>query len=126
MRAMKLASASLCVTGLISGLAVLTFASAAYAAPLQIRNAWVAPGNWASIWLAKKELARHVGQSYEMDPVHFVGTPPMITGLANNEIEIANLAYSTLGIAVQNAGLDDLRIVADEFQDGVDDYYSQE
>ena len=27
--------------------------------------------------------------------------------LANNELEIANLAYSTLGIAVQNAGLDD-------------------
>src|SRR5262249_32761916 len=49
-----------------------------------------------------------------------------VTALANNQIEISNLAYSTLGIAIQNAGLDDLRIVADEFQDGVEGYYSQE
>ena len=86
----------------------------------------MAPGNWASIGLVKKDLARHFGQSYAVDPVHYVGTPPMITALANDQIEIANLAYSTLGIAVENAGLDDMRVVADEFQDGVDDYYSEE
>jgi sulfonate transport system substrate-binding protein len=74
----------------------------------------------------EKDLARHFGQSYALDPVHYVGTPPMITALANDQIEIANLAYSTLGIAVENAGLDDMRVVADEFQDGVDDYYSEE
>jgi NitT/TauT family transport system substrate-binding protein len=50
----------------------------------------------------------------------------MITALANNQLELSNLAYSTLGIAIENAGLNDLRIVADEFQDGVDGYYSQE
>jgi sulfonate transport system substrate-binding protein len=117
MHALKIACASLCATAL---------AGAAHAAPFQIREAWVAPGNWASIWLVKKELARHFGQSYAVDPVHYVGTPPMIAALANDQIEIANLAYSTLGIAVENAGLDDMRVVADEFQDGVDDYYSEE
>jgi sulfonate transport system substrate-binding protein len=117
MRVGKIACAVLCATGL---------AGSVEAAPLRIREAWVAPGNWSSIWLAKKELARHLGQSYEFDPVHFVGTPPMITALATNEIEISNLAYSTLGIAVENAGLDDIRVIADEFQDGVDGYYSQE
>ena len=61
-----------------------------------------------------------------MEPVRFAGTPPMITALANNELEISNLAFSTLGIAIENAGLSDLRIVADEFQDGVAGYYSQE
>ncbi len=95
--------------------------------PLKIRAAWVAPvTNWASIWLEKKDLAKHFGQSYVMEPVHFAGTPPMITALANNELEIADLAYSTLGIAIENAGLDDLRIIGDEFQDGVAGYYSQE
>ena len=59
--------------------------------------------------VGQKELARHIGQFYTLDPVHYVGTPPMITALANDQIEIANLAYSTLGIAVQNAGLDDMR-----------------
>jgi NitT/TauT family transport system substrate-binding protein len=101
-------------------------AGAASAEPVHIRIAWVAPGNWASIWLQKKDLARHLGQSYEMVPEHYVGTPPMIAAMANNEVEITNLAYSTLGIAVENAGLDDLRIVADEFQDGVGEYYSEE
>jgi NitT/TauT family transport system substrate-binding protein len=75
---------------------------------------------------AKKELAKHWGLSYVMEAVRYQGTPPMITALANNELEIANLAYSTLGLAIQNAGLEDLRIVADEFQDGVPGYYSSE
>jgi NitT/TauT family transport system substrate-binding protein len=110
----------------IVGLCALAFTGAANADPLKIREAWVAPGNWASIWLQKKDLAKHFGQSYVMEPVHYVGTPPMITALANNEAEITNLAYSTLGIAIENAGLNDLRIICDEFQDGVPGYYSQE
>jgi sulfonate transport system substrate-binding protein len=115
---MKFAVASLCV---------ISFAGAVNAEPIKIRNSWVAPvTNWASILLEKKDLAKHMGQSYVMEPVRFAGTPPMITALANNELEISNLAYSTLGIAVENAGLRDLRIVADEFQDGVSGYYSQE
>jgi sulfonate transport system substrate-binding protein len=100
-------------------------AGAASAQPVTIRDGWVAPGNWGSIWLQKKDLAKHFGQSYVMEPVHYVGTPPMITALATNEVEVTNLAYSTLGIAIGNAGLDDLRIISDEFQDGVEGYYSQ-
>jgi sulfonate transport system substrate-binding protein len=118
MRAMTFALASLCA---------IAFTGTANAEPIKIRNSWVAPvTNWASILLEKKDLAKHMGQSYVMEPVRFAGTPPMITALANNELEISNLAYSTLGIAIENAGLSDLRIVADEFQDGVAGYYSQE
>ena len=119
MRVKHIAWAGLCSVA-------VAFASAASAAPVNIREGWVAPGNWASIWLQKKDLAKHVGQSYVMEPVHFVGTPPMITALANNETEVANLAYSTLGIAIENAGLSDMRVICDEFQDGVPGYYSQE
>jgi NitT/TauT family transport system substrate-binding protein len=35
-------------------------------------------------------------------------------------------AYSTLALAVQNAKMDDLRVIADSFQDGVDGYYTNE
>jgi NitT/TauT family transport system substrate-binding protein len=113
----------------LAGLCALAFAGAgaAGAEPVKIRNSWVAPvTNWASIMLEKKDLAKHLGKSYVMEPVRYAGTPPMITALANGELEISNLAYSTLGIAIENAGLKDLRIIADEFQDGVKDYYSQE
>ena len=95
--------------------------------PVKIRLSWVAPvTNWASIMLEKKELARHLGTSYTLEPVRYPGTPPMVTALANNELEVANLAYSTLAIAIKNAGMDDLRVIADEFRDGVQGYYSQE
>lgn len=110
----------------IAGFCAAIFASGASAEPLKITEGWVAPGNWASIWLQKKDLAKHFDKSYVMVPEHFVGTPPMVTALANNQVAIANLAYSTLGIAIENAGLNDLRIVSDEFQDGVPGYYSQE
>jgi len=106
---------------------VVVSAGIATAQPVTIRTSWVAPvTNWASIWLEKKDLAKHLGQTYLVEPTQFQGTPPMITALANNQLEISNLAYSTLGIAIENAGLSDLRVVADEFQDGVDGYYSQE
>lgn len=106
---------------------ILLTTSLADGEPVKIRNAFVVPvANWAPMLEAKKELAKHWGLSYVMEAVRYQGTPPMITALANNELEIANLAYSTLGLAIQNAGLEDLRIVADEFQDGVPGYYSSE
>lgn len=104
---------------LLSGLAA--------AQPVKIRVAYVVPvANWASLLFEKPGLARHNGKSYSFEAVHFQGTPQMITALANNELEIADLAFASLAIAVQNAGMDDLRVIADEFQDGVPGYYSDE
>ena len=122
MRVIKFALAGLCAVVLCA----MVLAGAANAEPLKITLGWVAPGNWASIWLQKKDLAKHYGKSYVVDPIHFAGTPPMVTALANNQVDIANLAYSTLGIAIENADLTDLRIISDEFQDGVDDTFSEE
>jgi NitT/TauT family transport system substrate-binding protein len=105
----------------------LAAGAAGAAEPVNIRVSWIAPvTNWAPMLLEKKELARHLGISYTLEPVRYVGTPQMITALANNELEIANLAFSTIPIAIQNAGLQDLRVIADELQDGVEGYYSQE
>ena len=119
MRFLKLALAGLCALGLTAG--------AAKAEPVKIRMSWVAPvANWASILLYKKDLMKHLGKSYTLETIHFRGTPPMITALANNEIEISNLAYSTLAIAIANAGMDDIRVIADEFQDGVPGYFTEQ
>lgn len=99
----------------------------AQADPIKIRAAYVVPvANWASLLAEKKDLTKHWGTSYEFEAVRYQGTPPMITALATNELEIADLAYSTLGLAIQNAGLDDLKVIADEFQDGAPGYYSDE
>jgi NitT/TauT family transport system substrate-binding protein len=115
--------------GLTALAALLLFdpGAARSAEPVKIRMSWVAPvSNWASIVLEKKDLAKHLGKSYTLESIRFAGTPPMITAIANNELEVSNLAYSTLALAIQNAGLDDIVVIADEFQDGVPGYYTAE
>src|SRR5258707_14746169 len=83
------------------------------AEPVKIRMAWVAPvSNWASILLEKQDLAKHLGKSYTVEAVRFAGTPPMITAIANGELEVSNLTYSTFPLAIQNANIDDLRVIA--------------
>ncbi len=100
---------------------------AAQADPIKIRGSYVVPvANWASLLAEKKDLTKHWGTSYDFEAVRYQGTPPMITAMAVNELEIGDLAYSTLGLAVQNSGLDDLQVIADEFQDGAPGYYSDE
>src|SRR5262245_13935437 len=99
--------------------AAITATGAARAEPLAIRMSYVVPiSNWAPFIVAKKDLAKHWGKTYNMEAVRYQGTPPMITAMANGELEIASLAYSTLGIAIANAGISDLRVISDEFRDG--------
>jgi sulfonate transport system substrate-binding protein len=106
---------------------VLAAATAARAEPLKIRNSYVVPvANWTPLLTAKKDLAQHWGKSYVMEETRYQGTPPMITALANNELDVAGLAYSTLGLAISNAGISDLRVVSDGFRDGVPGYFSNQ
>lgn len=108
-------------------LSAVAVTGAAQAQPLLIRNSYVVPvANWEPMIVEKKDLAKHWGKSYVMEAVRYQGTPTMITALANGELEIANLAYSTLGIAIENAGISDLRVISDDFRDGVPGYFSNQ
>ena len=115
------------LTTAAAAVAMLATSFAAHADPLKIRLAWIVPvANIAPILFAKEGIAKNLGKTYTIEPVRFQGTPPMITALAVNEIEVGLLGYSTMGLAIQNAGMDDLRIFADEFQDGAGNGYSNE
>jgi sulfonate transport system substrate-binding protein len=117
MRSLKFALAAMAAS------AMLGAGPAQSADPVKIRMSWVAPvSNWASMLLEKQDLAKHIGKSYTVESIRFAGTPLMITAMANGELEIGNLAYSSLPLAIQNANMDDLRVIADEFQDGVEGY----
>jgi len=97
------------------------------AAPARIRVGWVvASSNLPAFLFAKDGLAHYQGSTYEMEAMHFSGTPQMITALAAGELDIGTLAYSSFALAVENAKMDDLHIIADEFQDGVNGYYTDE
>ncbi len=113
--------------GGLAGALLLAAGAANAQQPVKIRVSYAVPvSNWATLIAEKLDLAKHHGKSYTFEAVRYQGTPPMITALANNELEIANLAYSSLGLAIQNAGLDDLRVISDEFQDGVEGRYSSQ
>jgi sulfonate transport system substrate-binding protein len=96
--------------------------------PPAIRLAWsVMPGELAPVIFASKpELAHNNGKTYAFAPVHITASPQMIQGLAADEIDIAAFAFSSFPLAVQNAGMTDLRIIADESQDGAPGYYTDE
>ncbi len=115
-------------TGLYAAALTCALGAAAGAdEPLKIRLSYIVPvSNWATILFQKPELAHHLGKSYTFEPVHFDGTPQLIQALAVNELEIANLGFTTVALAVVNAGMSDLRIIADELQDGVPGYYSNQ
>jgi sulfonate transport system substrate-binding protein len=95
--------------------------------PVKIRIGWVVPiTDWALFMVEKRDLLRHAGKTYVLEPVRFASSPTVITAMAGNDLDIGNLAFSTLGLAIENAGLHDLRVVSDLFQDGVAGYYSNE
>jgi ABC-type nitrate/sulfonate/bicarbonate transport system substrate-binding protein len=92
----------------------------ARAEPVTIRVGWVVvPASAAPLVLAKKDLLTHFGKSYVAELIHFQGTPPVITALGAGEVDIGPLAFSSLALAIQNARMDDLRVICDEIQDGV-------
>src|SRR5438876_9343979 len=109
-------------------LTVLVAAAAAHGAEaVKIRASWiVAPSDWTPLLPEKPELMKNNGKSYVFEPMRFQGTPAVITALANNEIELGNLAFSSLALAIENAGLEDLRIVGDQFKDGSEGHYSNQ
>ncbi|HEV8013896.1 MAG TPA: ABC transporter substrate-binding protein [Stellaceae bacterium] len=104
---------------LICGAMLCGLAGAAQADPVKFRIGWVAmPASRAGYMLEKPELLHHYNQSYTVEAMHFSSTPAQLTALASGDLDIAQLGYSTLGAAVENAHMDDVRLFADELEDG--------
>lgn len=95
------------------------------AEPVKLRVAWAAvPSHIVPLLLEKKELLAHHGDSYVLEPVLFRGSAAEIAALANGDLQIAALSFGTFGLAIQNAHLDDLRVIADGNQGGVAGHFS--
>jgi sulfonate transport system substrate-binding protein len=93
--------------------------------PVKIRIAWVVPvANSPTILYEIPSILKHKGKSYDIDLVRFQGTPPMIQAMGAGELDIALFAFSTFALAVQNANMQDLRVIADEAQEGVNGYFT--
>lgn len=93
--------------------------------PVHLRIGWVvAPADLVTLMFEKPGLAPHAGKTYVPELIHFAGTPTAMTALAAGQIDSAALAYSTFALGVENAGMRDLRIIADAIQDGVPGWHT--
>ena len=103
---------------LVACAALLGGGNAAAADPLKIRIGWiVTPQELSPLMFAKEGVARHNGISYTVENVHFQGSTLQMAAIQSGDLEIAALGSNSFPIAVENAGMTDLRIIADEVQD---------
>ena len=99
----------------------------AHVEPLKICLGYVVPvTNLASILFARDGIARHNGKTYVADVIRHQASTTQIIALANGELDIALLGFTSLPLAIENARMDDLRAVVGELQDGAPGYYSNE
>jgi len=97
----------------------------AAAEPLKLRIGWiVVPAEITPIFPTDPKIAKHVGESYVIDSLRFQGSSLYIQALAAGELDIAPFGYSSFGLAVANADLKDLKIIANEDRDGHDGYFT--
>src|SRR5215472_7917460 len=82
-------------------LMLVTAGAARAQAPLTVRAGWAnTPSTMTPLLFLKKDILRHYGQSYVVEPVRFGGTSPEITALSAGELDVATLAFSSFGAAV--------------------------
>jgi len=94
-------------------------------APVKIRAGWVTtPASLIPLLFLKPGVTRHHGKSYIFEPIYFASSTLQITAISQGELDLAAFGYTSFPLAIENAGLSDLRIVADEIQDGAPGYYS--
>jgi ABC-type nitrate/sulfonate/bicarbonate transport system substrate-binding protein len=115
----------LCKILAVGVLAVLFALPANAAEPYKLRIGWVVAGaDFTTLMFARPELAPHAGKTYIPELTHFEGTSTAMQALATGELDTAALAYSTFALGVINAGMQDLRVIGDGFQDGVPGYHT--
>jgi sulfonate transport system substrate-binding protein len=95
------------------------------AEPVKIRMAWtVVPFEIMPVLFTTQGVMKHLGTSYVVEFPHFQSSSSMFAPLASGDIDIASMSAFTFSAAVQRAGMNDLRILADEYEDGVEGYLS--
>ena len=109
----------------ITALAAAPINLASAQTPVKIRAGWIStPASLVPLLFLKQGVAKHHGKSYLFEPNYFSSSTLQITAISQGELDIAGFGYSSFPLAIQNAGLSDLRIIADEIQDGAPGYYS--
>lgn len=104
----------------IATLAITIFAtqSASSAEPLKIKIGYqTLPDKFLPMSFHRHDIAPHAGVDYDVEPTRFTSSSVEVTALDTGDIDIATLWFSSFGIAIENARMDDLRLIADQRSD---------
>lgn len=95
--------------------------------PVTITVAWAAvPTELHPLFFRMPERLKNYGKSYNVNLIRVRGSGQQITAMAAGELHVGGLAPTTLVYAVKNAKLDDIKIVMDGGQDGVNGHFSNQ
>src|SRR5580704_11375018 len=126
MRARDISVNGLRLIGMFVAL-VLATPPARAAEPFTIRAAWASvPGQMFPILMQMKNVLVHYGKSYVVEAVRAPGSGPQTTALASGDLNLAYFAPSAFALAIQNAHMDDLKLIGEATRDGYDDYYTRQ
>jgi sulfonate transport system substrate-binding protein len=107
--------------------AALVASAAEAAEPFTIRAAWAAvPGQMFPVLMQMKNVLVHYGKSYVVEPVRSPGSGPQTTALATGDLNLAYFAPAAFALAIQNAHMNDLRLIGEATRDGHEDYYTRQ
>lgn len=115
------------ILGLAAGLVALGISTSAVAEPVTIKIQWsVAPAHITPlITAAPKEIYRHYGKSYVVEPVRMRGSGPALQGIAANEIHLGGMSIQALARGINKAKLD-LKVIAQVMSGGVEGFGATE
>lgn len=93
--------------------------------PVKLRIGWLlVPAEITPILFPVPGIAKHEGKSYTIESLRFQGSSLLTNAMAAGELDIAPFGYSSFALALENAHLSDLRIIADEDRDGVAGHFT--
>ncbi|HUK58308.1 MAG TPA: ABC transporter substrate-binding protein [Stellaceae bacterium] len=114
---------SMVLAAMLAWALVVGRGAALCAEPVEIKAAWInTPASLIPIMFAHPGIALHDGVTYKFAPVYVANSPTQITAFAAGDLQVATLNFTSIPFAVLNAGINDLRIIADETQEGFADY----
>jgi len=107
--------------------AIVAGSGSVSAEPVKIRIGWanVSSHLTSIVAAAPKEIYKHWGQSYVVEPTFIAGSGPALTAIAANEIELGGMSAQALVLAVTEAKLD-MRVIGQQVSGGVAGYSAPE
>jgi len=100
-------------------------AGGASAEPVKLRVGWLlVPAEITPILFPVPGIAKHAGTSYVIQSQRFQGSSLLTSAIASGELDIAPFGYSSFAVALENAHLNNLRIIADEDRDGFGGHFT--